>query len=35
MMKTDAQVAAYTEQVQYFYEFDHSKFPATPTEPIN
>jgi hypothetical protein len=34
-LKTDAQVAEYTEQVQYYYEFDHSKYPATPTEPIN
>lgn len=34
-LKTDAQVAEYTERVQYYYEFDHSKFPATPTEPIN
>ncbi len=35
LLKTDAQLAAYTEQVQYYYEFDHSKYPATPTTPIN
>lgn len=34
-LKTDAQVAAYTEKVAYYYEFDNSKYPATPTEPIN
>jgi hypothetical protein len=34
-LKTDAQVAEYTSIVQYYYDFDHSKYPATPTEPIN
>ena len=34
-LKTDAQVADYTKQVKYYYLFDSSKYPATPTTPIN
>lgn len=35
LMKTDAQVAEYSEEVPMYYAFDPSKYPATPTVPIN
>lgn len=33
-LRTDAEVAEYTKLVEAYYQFDASKYPATPTEPL-
>lgn len=33
-LRTDAEVAEYTKLVEDYYQFDTSKYPATPTEPL-